>query len=90
VPLTVRLDPRTERALNALAKRRRTSRSEIVREALAQYDAGIDSGKTRGAVYDDWLDVIGVVNLGLRRPERTTGEQFGAMVRERARARRAR
>lgn len=90
MPLTVRLDPKTERALNALARRRRMSRSEIVREALAQYDAGTDSGKTRGGAYDAWLDVIGVVNLGVRRPERTTGEQFGAIVREQARARRAR
>lgn len=90
MPLTVRLDQKAERALNALAKRRRVSRSEIVREALAQYDAGTGSGHTRGGVYDDWLDVVGIVNLGVRRPHRTTGEQFSAIVREQARARRAR
>jgi Arc/MetJ-type ribon-helix-helix transcriptional regulator len=90
MPLTVRLDPKAERALNALAKRRRVSRSEIVREALAQYDAGTGGGDARGGVYDDWLDVVGVVNLGVRRPERTTGEQFSAIVREQAGARRAR
>lgn len=38
MPLTVRLSPTTERALNALAKRRRQSRSDIVREALAHYE----------------------------------------------------
>ena len=37
--LTVRLNPKTERALNALAKRRGLSRSDVVREAIERYDA---------------------------------------------------
>jgi len=90
VPLTVRLSPRIERALNALAKRRRLSRSEVVREALERYGASDDSSAPNGGPYDAWLDVIGVVRLGVRDPERTTGEQLTAIVQERARARRAR
>jgi hypothetical protein len=86
--LTVRLDPRTERALNALAKRRRLSRSDVVREALARYDA--DDGREAGRPYDAWLDVIGVVSLGVRDPACTTGEQVAAILRQRARARRSR
>ena len=39
MPLTVRLSPKTERTLNALARRQRQSRSDIVREALAHYEA---------------------------------------------------
>lgn len=88
--LTVRLSPQTERALNALAKRRRLSRSDVVREALTRYAAEEDSGKAIGRPHDAWLDVIGVVSLGVRDPARTTGEQFTAIVRQRARARRAR
>lgn len=89
MPLNVRLSPKAERALNALAKRRRLSRSDIVREALAQYDAG-DSGKAAGRPYDAWLDVLGVVRLGARDPSRTTSEQFTTIVQDRARARRPR
>jgi hypothetical protein len=88
--LTVRLDPRTERALNALAKRRRLSRSDVVREALARYEAYDANGDGEGRPYDAWLDVIGIVSLGARDPARTTGEQYTALVRRHARARRPR
>jgi hypothetical protein len=87
--LTVRLNPGTERALNALAKRRRLSRSDVVREAIAQY-ARSSLEKAPDSPYDDWLDVIGVVNLGVRDPERTTGQQFTDTIRPRARKPRAR
>jgi Ribbon-helix-helix protein, copG family len=89
MPLTVRLNPQTERALNALAKRRRLSRSDVVREAIEQYSAAGD-GNASGRPYDDWLDVIGVVSLGVRDVGRTTGEQFAAIVTGRTGARRTR
>lgn len=88
--LTVRLNPKTERALNALAKRRRLSRSEVVREAIARYDTAEHATDTAGRPYDAWVDVIGVVNLGARDPQRSTGEQFAAIVRKQSRRRRAR
>ena len=87
MPLTVRLSPKTERALNALAKRRRMSRSDVVREALARYEAETTEELSRP--YDAWLDVICVVGLGARDPARTTGEQFTIIVLQRARTRRA-
>lgn len=82
MPLTVRLSPKTERALNALAKRRRLSRSDVVREALARYEADDGRDNAGGRPYDAWLDVIGVVTLGVRDPARTTGEQFTDIVRQ--------
>lgn len=87
--LTVRLSPKTERALNTLAKRRRLSRSDVVREAIEQYGAG-DVDGAGGRPYDAWLDVIGAIALGVRDTSRTTGEQFTAIVTERTRARRSR
>ncbi len=87
--LTVRLSPKTERALNALAKRRRLSRSDVVREAIEQYGAA-DAGGAGGRPYDAWLDVIGAITIGARDARRTTGEQFTAIVGEQSRARRAR
>lgn len=88
--LTVRLNPKTERALNALAKRRRQSRSEVVREAIARYDATEHKSDESSRPYAAWLDVIGIVTLGVRDPKLTTGEQFAAIVAKQARARRAR
>jgi hypothetical protein len=90
MPMTVRLSARTERAVNALARRRHQTRSDVVREALEHYTAANGGDAGRGCPYDAWLDVIGVVSVGARDRGRTTGEQFTAIVREKARARRAR
>ena len=88
--LTVRLDPTSERLLNALAKRKQLSRSDVVREALAHYGTSEHDEDAGSSPYGAWADVIGVVSLGARDPKRTTGEQFTASVQEKARARRAR
>jgi hypothetical protein len=88
--LNVRLSPQTERALNALARRRRLSRSEVVREAIARYEASESEDVSPGRPYDAWLDVLGIVRLGVRDARRTTGEQFTAILRESGRARRTR
>jgi Arc/MetJ-type ribon-helix-helix transcriptional regulator len=88
--VTVRLSPKAERALNALVKRTRLSRSEVVREALARYDVDDPQRDLDSGPYAAWSDVIGVVALGARRPDQTTGDQFAAITQERARARRAR
>lgn len=87
--LTVRLDPGAERTLNRLARRRGLSRSDVVREALARYEAADRTPDAGGRPYDAWVDVIGVVRLGVRDPWRTTGEQFAAIARG-ARGRRPR
>jgi hypothetical protein len=86
--LNVRLHPQTERALNALARRHRLSRSEVVREAIAHY-AAAQPGEDASQPYQAWVDVIGIVNVGARDPRRTTGEQFADIV-GRKRARRSR
>ena len=90
MPMTVRLSARMERAVNALARRRRQTRSDVVRDALERYTATNGGDAGRGRPHDAWLDVIGVVSAGARDRGRTTGEQFTAIVREKARARRAR
>jgi Arc/MetJ-type ribon-helix-helix transcriptional regulator len=92
--MTVRLSAKIERAVNALAHRRRQTRSDVVRDALEHYTATNGGDAGRGRPYHTWLDVIGVVSTGAvsrttRDRERTTGEQFTAIVREKARARRA-
>jgi len=91
MPITVRLSARTERAVNALARRRRQTRSDVVRDALDHYTAtnGAAAAGGRGRPYHGWVDVIGVVSAGAGDRRRTTGELFTAIVREKARARRA-
>ena len=90
MPLTVRLSAKTERAVNALARRRHQTRSDVVRDALEHYTDTNGGDAGQGHPYAAWLDVLGVVGAGARDRGRTTGEQFTAIVREKARARRAR
>ena len=90
MPMTVRLSAKMERAVSALARRRRQTRSDVVREALEHYTTTNGADASRGRPYDAWVDVIGVISIGARERGRTTGEQFTAIVRAKARARRAR
>jgi Arc/MetJ-type ribon-helix-helix transcriptional regulator len=90
MPLNVRLSAKAERALAALAARRQQSRSDVVREALEHYAAAHGTDEAGDQPFAAWADVIGIVHLGVRDPNRTTGEQFTALLRQRARARRAR
>lgn len=102
MPMNVRLRASTERAVNALARRRRQTRSDVVRDALEHYTATNGGDAGTGRPFDAWLDVIGVVSAGATRVgkatvevptparERTTGEKFSAIVREKVRARRPR
>ena len=89
MPLTVRLDAKSRRMLDSLAKRSRMSRSDVVREAIARYALDEGGGDSQRP-YDAWVDAIGAVRLGVRDRARTTGEQLTAILDERARARRAR
>lgn len=86
---TIRMKPETERALNRLAKRRKQSRSDVVREAIAHYERAHGETAVEHGPYEAWSDVIGVVDLGARDAQRTTGDQFAALLRK-DRARRAR
>lgn len=86
MPLTVRLTAKTERALDAMARRRRQTRSDVVREAIERYTAGSD-GETRDrGPFHQWADVIGIVRIGARDPQKTTGERFTDLVKRKARA----
>ena len=52
--------------MNALARRRRQTRSDVVRGMLEHYTV-TNGGDSRGVrPYDAWLDVIGVVSAGAR------------------------
>lgn len=86
--LTVRMDAKTERTLDRIAKRRNLSRSDVVREAVAHYGT-LHEQPPAASPYDAWADVVGVVDLGIRDASRTTGEQFADALKSR-KGRRAR
>jgi Arc/MetJ-type ribon-helix-helix transcriptional regulator len=90
MPLNVRLNAKMERALAKLAARRRQSRSDVVREAIEHYAASQEEASDGSSPFHAWADVLGIVDIGVRDPARTTGEQFGDVVREKAHARRSR
>ena len=88
--VTVRLSPETERVLRALAKRRGQTRSDVVREAIEQFGSTTPPERATPRPIDAWADVIGIVDSGAATRQGTTGEQFAALVRRKARARRSR
>lgn len=90
--LTVRLSSKTERALDALARRRRVTRSDVVREAIEHYAAAQapDAHPADDSARAAWADVIGVVDLRRGDDARTSGKRFTDVVRAKARSRRAR
>jgi Arc/MetJ-type ribon-helix-helix transcriptional regulator len=72
-------------------KRRRQSRSNVVRDALARLEAAEQAdARAEDGPYEDWADVIGIVRLGARTPERTTWQQLTRLLQERHPARRPR
>lgn len=89
MPLTVRLDPGTERRLEQLARRTRQTRSDIVREALERYAAEQATATGDGSAQAAWADVIGIVASNGRDDHRNTGERFTEVARRKARDRRA-
>jgi hypothetical protein len=90
MPFNVRLNAKTERLLNALAKRRGQTRSDIVREAIEQFGEAQIRPSQPLTAYDQWADVIGVARTGGRDSSQTTGDLFSDIVKRKARARRAR
>lgn len=84
--LTVRMSAKTERTLDRIAKRRNLSRSDVVREALAHYEVATERPVVEGP-YEGWVDVIGAVDLGVRDPGRTTGDQFADLMKKSGRGR---
>lgn len=88
MPLSVRLDPKTESAVNRLARRRRQTRSAVVREAIAAFER--DQIASAKRPWDAIGHLIGVADSGGARLSEATGERFRKLLQEKARARRTR
>lgn len=73
VVLTLRVDTDTERAIARLARLRRQSKSEVVREAVA---ALLERAPVDDRPYEEWQAVIGVARGGPAELSERTGERF--------------
>jgi hypothetical protein len=62
---SVRLDAKTERALDRMAKRTGRTKSDLIREAVQQMTANMAGGSQQGqTAYDRLADLIGIVDRG--------------------------
>lgn len=78
--LTIRIDAATQRKLDRLARARRTSRSQVVRQALDQLAAPAPTTRD-GSVYARVADLVGCVSSGRRDASTDTGKRFTALLR---------
>ena len=81
MPMSVRLDAKTERLIEGLARKRGQTKSEIVREAIGavaqQQTNGSDSAKHP---YEAVKDLIGCVRGGPPDLSVRTGEKFRQLL----------
>lgn len=74
-PISIRLDAATEQALQRIARRRSTSRSEIVRQALRELIAREDLSP-----YERVADLVGCVETGPSDLSERTGQKLRTLL----------
>ena len=89
MPFSLRLDPDTEATLRRLATATRRSKSEVLRDAVAQYSPDRRVGAPGTSVFDRMKPFIGVVSTGGANSSRDTHAKYRALLRQKRRARRS-
>jgi Arc/MetJ-type ribon-helix-helix transcriptional regulator len=87
--LGLRLDAKTESLIGRLAKKRRQSKSQVVRDAIGLL-ANQNGKETRQRPYERMAHLIGCIDSGGARLSQNTGARFAKLLREQTRARRSR
>ena len=87
---TVRLDAETEQLIRRLRRRRATTKSEVIREAIRQLASRELRVEETPRPYDAVKRLIGSVDSGGLHLSKGTGQQLAALLAERMRARRPR
>jgi len=91
MPFSLRLDPETEAKIRRLSAATARSKSQIVREAVAQYE--VDSHLANGAAssaFDRLKPFLGTVSTGGANHSKDTHRKYRVMIRQKQRARRTR
>jgi predicted DNA-binding protein len=91
MPFSLRLDPDTEARIRRLSARTGQSRSAVVREAVAHYSAGQESGAAAGeSAFDRLKPFAGIVATGGANLSTDTHARYRALLRRKHRAKRPR
>jgi hypothetical protein len=85
MPISVRLDPKTESLLNRLAKRKGRTKSEVIREALTVLSRAEADGEARTNPYEAIAHLIGCARGGPKDLSERTGEKLRKLLLVRAR-----
>ena len=86
--LSVRLDSKTESLLGRLARKRRQTKSEVIRDAIGVLAKQEENDGAKMRPYDLVAHLIGCVKGGPRDLSVGSGEKFRKMLVERSRHRR--
>jgi len=80
MPLSVRLDPKTEQLVERMARQRGQTKSEVIRDAIAALAPKVkDAGKDDGP-FERIADLIGCVRGGPKDLSHETGEKFRRLL----------
>jgi len=90
VPVSVRLDARTERVVERLARRSGRTKSDVIRQAIAALDQEETALPRTATAYDRLAHLIGGSGSGRKDVSERTGEAFRKAVEAKDRARRTR
>ena len=88
MPVSVRLDAKTESLIGRLARKRRQTKSEVIRDAIGVLADQEDKGAEKKRPYDLVAHLIGCVKGGPRNLSVDAGKKFREMLVERSRKRR--
>jgi predicted DNA-binding protein len=76
-PVTLRLDQETRRRIARIARQRRVSASQVIREAI---EALVNRHETTASPYEAMADLIGVVRGGNPKRSTQTGRQLATLL----------
>jgi len=80
MPLTVRVDVKTERLIQRLARKRGRSKSEVIRDAIGVLARQIQGQEEAERPYDTVRDLIGSIRGGPSDLSAETGERFRRLL----------
>ncbi len=83
-PMSIRLDDETRRTIARLARARRRSQSEVVREAI---DALLERAPAARRPWDSWREVVGIARSSSGTLSEHTGRKFAELLAARKRRR---
>jgi predicted DNA-binding protein len=79
-PVTLRLDKHTRERVASIAKEKRITASEVIREAI---DAWVTRHELAAAPYETAADLVGIVHGGDSKRSSGTGRQLTKMLKAR-------